>query len=194
MEDFLSTTEAAKYLRVTRLTVISWADKGIIPTHKTPGGHRRISKGDLFIFMKEHGMNPSGTDLSMPDVKFSPCWEYHKDEKWKNHKCRGCLVFLTNAKKCYMLREKVGHKRIFCKFNCQSCTYYKDYHNYFQWCWEFHQEKGSKEHNCSECVVFQSGIKKCYILREETDHKKIFCKSNCHDCDYYKKTGKKEAS
>lgn len=186
MKELLSTTEASKYCHVSRLTVINWAKKGIIPTHKTPGGHRRITKNDLLAFMKEHGMDPADSDLSLPEIKFRWCWEYHKNEKWKNHKCRGCLVYLTNAKKCYMLREKGGHKRIFCKLNCNHCKYHKDYHDYFQWCWEFHQETGTSDHKCNECIVFLSGIKKCFILREETEHKKIFCKSDCNDCDYYK--------
>ena len=188
MNEFLSTTEASKYCHVSRLTVINWAKKGLIPTRKTPGGHRRISKNDMLSFMKDHGIDHSDSDLSSPDINFKWCWDYHKDEKWKNHKCRGCLVHLTHAKKCYALRDKVGHKRIFCKFNCENCQYHKEYQTYSQSCWEFHQEKGRTGHKCNECVVFLSGIKKCYIMREETEHKKIYCKSNCIDCDYYKKT------
>ena len=191
MKEFLSTTEASKYCHVTRLTVINWAKKGIIPTHKTPGGHRRITKNDMLSFMKEHGMEHGESDLYSPETKFRWCWEYHKDEKWKNHKCRGCLVYLTNAKKCYSLRKKCGHKRIFCKSDCATCSYFKDYHEYSQWCWEFHQETGKSDHKCHECVVFLSGIKKCYVLREETEHKKIFCKSDCGECDYYKKVTNK---
>ena len=187
MREFLSTTEASKYCHVSRLTVINWAKKGIIRTRKTPGGHRRISKNDMLAFMKKHGIEQEEFELSSPETKFRWCWEYHKDEKWKNHKCRGCLVYLTNAKKCYMLREKVGHKRIFCKFNCNNCNYRKDYIDSFQWCWEFHQETGKSDHKCHECIVFLSGIKKCYILREETEHKKIFCKLDCNKCAYYKK-------
>ena len=191
MKDFLSTTEASKYCHVSRLTVINWAKKGLIPTNKTPGGHRRISKNDMLSFMKDHGIGYTESDLSSPDIKFRWCWDYHKDEKWKNHKCRGCLVYLTHAKKCYALRDKVGHKRIFCKFNCDSCQYHKEYQTYSQSCWEFHQEKGRSGHKCSECIVFLSGIKKCYILREETEHKKIHCKSDCSKCDYYKKIASK---
>ena len=187
MKNYLSTTEAAKHLHVTRLTVINWAKQGIIPTTKTPGGHRRIARNDLFNFMKQHGMETFDSELSSPENRFQWCWEYHKDEKWKNHKCRGCLVYLTKAKKCFSLREKLGHKRIFCKFNCNKCTYFKDYHDNFQWCWEFHQESGNSDHKCHECVVYLSGIKKCYVLREETEHKKIFCKSDCNKCEYYMK-------
>ena len=191
MKELLSTTDASKLCQVNRLTVINWANKGIIPTHKTPGGHRRILKDDLLKFMKDHGMDSANSELATPETNFRWCWDYHKDEKYKNHKCRGCLVHLTNAKKCYMLREKVGHNRVFCKNNCDSCQYRKDYLDNFQWCWEFHRDHGAAGHKCAECVVFQSGIKKCYILREETGHKKIFCTSDCQDCDYYKKVAHK---
>lgn len=187
MKEYLTTSEVAKYCHVSRLTAINWAKQGKIASGKTPGGHRRISKNDLIKFMKEHNIELQDAELPLPEIKFRWCWEYHKDEKWKNHKCRGCLVFLTNAKKCYSLRKKLGPKRIFCKFNCADCQYYKDYHDYFQWCWEFHQESGNSKHKCNECLVYLSGIKKCYILREETEHKKIFCKSDCNMCDYYKK-------
>ncbi len=186
MKDFLSTTEASKYCHVNRLTIINWANKGAIPTHKTAGGHRRINKNDLLKFMKDHGIKTSGSELTSPETGFQWCWEHHKNDKWKNHKCRGCLVYLTNAKKCFLLREKGGHKRIFCKSSCADCSYQKNYHNNVQSCWEFHQERGASGHACNACVVFQTGIKKCYILREETEHKKIFCKSDCKDCDYYK--------
>ncbi len=187
MKDYLTTTDVAKYCHVTRLTVINWAKKGLIQTTKTPGKHRRISKNELIHFMREHCMGLMEPELSNPNIEFRWCWEYHKGDNWKNHKCRGCLVYLTHAKKCFSLREKVGHRRIFCKSNCAKCSYYKDYHDHFQWCWEFHQDRGSADHKCHECVVFLSGIKNCYILREETEHKKIHCKSDCRTCDYYKK-------
>jgi excisionase family DNA binding protein len=190
MKEYYTTSEVAKLCSVSRLTVINWTKKGLIPATTTAGGHRRIHKSELIKCMKSQGIDINTTGLDSPSIPFQWCWDYHKDEKWKNHKCRGCLVHLTNTKKCYVLRKKLGPERIFCKFNCDDCQYFKDYHQHFQWCWEFHQESGITEHKCQECLVFLSGIKKCYILREETEHKKIFCKSDCHDCDYYKKVVK----
>lgn len=55
----------------------------------------------------------------------------------------------------------------------------------FKWCWEYNRENG-KEHECRECIVFKTGTKRCFSLREETNHKKIFCKKECADCSYYK--------
>ncbi|MBF0477911.1 MAG: helix-turn-helix domain-containing protein [Candidatus Omnitrophica bacterium] len=55
-------------------------------------------------------------------------------------------------------------------------------------CWEFHQaDKKTGAHNCKLCVVFLSDTKKCYTLRTHVSHQKIFCKTSCLECGYYKK-------
>ena len=55
-------------------------------------------------------------------------------------------------------------------------------------CWEFHRNaKRGESHKCKKCVVFLSGTKKCYTLRKELGHQKIFCKTSCTHCKYHKK-------
>ncbi|MBF0486017.1 MAG: helix-turn-helix domain-containing protein [Candidatus Omnitrophica bacterium] len=55
-------------------------------------------------------------------------------------------------------------------------------------CWEYHQSSRKKGvHNCKLCVVFLSDTKKCYTLRAHVSHQKIFCKTSCVACEYYKK-------
>jgi hypothetical protein len=38
------------------------------------------------------------------------------------------VVFLSDTKKCYTLREHVTHQKIFCKTSCTRCEYYKKIH------------------------------------------------------------------
>lgn len=185
MKEYFSTIEAAKYCKVTRFTIINWIIKGILSAQKTAGGHHRILFSDLTRFMREYKMDLSSLNLHSPETGFKWCWEYHQKDGYQNHKCLGCLVYLTHARKCFELRDKMSGKRIFCNSECKNCSYYKDYSSNFQWCWEFHQENGC-DHECRECIVYVTGTRRCFTLRKETDHKKIFCKKDCMDCLYYK--------
>ncbi len=46
-DDWLSLTEAAELLGVHPTTLRMWADKGDLPTHRTPGKHRRFRRADI---------------------------------------------------------------------------------------------------------------------------------------------------
>lgn len=48
-DDWLSLGEAADAFGVHPSTVRSWADQGLLPTHRTPGGHRRFRKQDIDV-------------------------------------------------------------------------------------------------------------------------------------------------
>ena len=50
--DVFSTHSAAKFCRVTPMTIIRWIDEGRIKAYKTPGGHRRIMRADLEDFCR----------------------------------------------------------------------------------------------------------------------------------------------
>ena len=56
MTEHLTTTAAAKLLRVDPLTVGKWVDKGFLKAYRTAGGHRRIPSDDLRRYFVEHGM------------------------------------------------------------------------------------------------------------------------------------------
>jgi excisionase family DNA binding protein len=47
--------EAAKILGVHPATVRSWADRGDLPSQRTPGGHRRFRRADLVGWMAHQG-------------------------------------------------------------------------------------------------------------------------------------------
>ncbi len=53
--EWVSLRKAADILGVHPATVRNWSDKGEIPTRRTPGGHRRFNKDDLFNYAQSHG-------------------------------------------------------------------------------------------------------------------------------------------
>jgi excisionase family DNA binding protein len=61
-EKWLSLSGAAKVLGVHPSTVRLWSDKGILPVHKTQGGHRRYKHGEIYLWaesnQKPHEIEP----------------------------------------------------------------------------------------------------------------------------------------
>jgi excisionase family DNA binding protein len=43
-----------------------------------------------------------------------------------------------------------------------------------------------KENPCEGCLVFRVGALACYALREEVDHRKLYCVKPCEECEYYR--------
>jgi excisionase family DNA binding protein len=56
MRGFYTTHEAARVLGVSLPTVVNWIKARRLKAHRTPGGHRRIARGELAAFMLRHGM------------------------------------------------------------------------------------------------------------------------------------------
>lgn len=50
---YLTSKEVARLLAVSEASVKRWADNGLLPTHKTPGGHRRFLPSDIAFFRDE---------------------------------------------------------------------------------------------------------------------------------------------
>lgn len=133
MKEYYSTVEAAALCSVTRFSIINWIKTGKLKSCTTPGGHRRIFRGNLLAFIKTYGL---GIDtikdkVSVDEAGFVRCWEYHSsNKKIDSHSCKKCIVFLCDTKKCYTLRKEVGHKKIFCKNTCAKCEYYQKIHQH----------------------------------------------------------------
>lgn len=53
---FLSSYRVAELVRVSPSTVLSWIDQGLLPAHRTPGGHRRVSEAALCRFLRDRGL------------------------------------------------------------------------------------------------------------------------------------------
>ena len=68
MKQSFSTSEVAKYCHVTADTIRKWAEAGRITVFKTPGGHRRIRREDLILFLRENNI-PLHSDLSNDGVR-----------------------------------------------------------------------------------------------------------------------------
>lgn len=49
-DEWLSLSDAAQVLGVHPSTVRLWSDKGILPVHKTQGGHRRYKRSEIFLW------------------------------------------------------------------------------------------------------------------------------------------------
>ena len=49
-EEWLSLSDTAKILGVHPSTVRLWSDKGVLPTHKTQGGHRRYKRNEIALW------------------------------------------------------------------------------------------------------------------------------------------------
>ncbi len=56
MQSYYTTFDAAGMLGVSLPTVVNWIKARRLKAHRTPGGHRRISRGELASFMLRHGM------------------------------------------------------------------------------------------------------------------------------------------
>ncbi len=64
--EWLSLSDAAKLLGVHPSTVRLWSDKGVLPVHKTQGGHRRYKRGEILLWAestsasREEAVEPEG--------------------------------------------------------------------------------------------------------------------------------------
>jgi len=54
--EVLTVYQASKYCNVAPKTVSNWVDQGHIKAYRTVGGHRRIRKEDLDMFLRRMGM------------------------------------------------------------------------------------------------------------------------------------------
>ena len=53
-DEWLSLSAAAKVLGVHPSTVRLWSDKGVLPTHKTQGGHRRYKHSEITLWAQSY--------------------------------------------------------------------------------------------------------------------------------------------
>ncbi|MCK6506686.1 excisionase family DNA-binding protein [Myxococcota bacterium] len=60
---FYSTHQVAGMLGVSLATVVNWTRLGRLHAHRTPGGHRRISRDEVLRFCQEHRY-PVPTELA----------------------------------------------------------------------------------------------------------------------------------
>jgi excisionase family DNA binding protein len=59
IDKWLSLSDAAKLLGVHPSTVRLWSDKGVLPTHKTQGGHRRYKQAEISLWAETNHKSAS---------------------------------------------------------------------------------------------------------------------------------------
>lgn len=57
-EEWLSLGDVAQILGVHPSTVRSWSDQGVLPVHRTKGGHRRYRRGEIELWLQSQRSDP----------------------------------------------------------------------------------------------------------------------------------------
>lgn len=73
--EWLTLSAAARMLGVHPSTVRLWADKGLLPVHRTKGGHRRFKRRDIDIWLQsslqQNSLNPEEMiSVIMRNIRF----------------------------------------------------------------------------------------------------------------------------
>jgi excisionase family DNA binding protein len=63
-----TTHEVSRLLHVNPRSVINWIEQSLLPSYRTPGGHRRIRRDDLLAFLRKHQIP---TPESLVEGKFN---------------------------------------------------------------------------------------------------------------------------
>lgn len=54
VKSIYTTHEVSRLLHVNPRSVINWIEQSLLPSYRTPGGHRRIRHDDLLAFLRKH--------------------------------------------------------------------------------------------------------------------------------------------
>lgn len=65
-DDWLTLSEASSLMGIHPITLRSWADAGLVPMFRTPGGHRRFRRSELDAFLDTRNAPPSPHHLISP--------------------------------------------------------------------------------------------------------------------------------
>ena len=62
-----TTHDISRLLQVNPRSVINWIEQNLLPSYRTPGGHRRVRRDDLLAFLRKHQIP---TPASLVEGKF----------------------------------------------------------------------------------------------------------------------------
>jgi excisionase family DNA binding protein len=102
-----------------------------------------------------------------------------KSGKLQAHRTPGGHHRISRQKVELLLKESEKNHSQNAKISGQKMKY----------CWEFNSKQTNCNSDCENCLVYKSRALRCYemsSLPSELGHLRIFCKSSCDDCEYYK--------
>jgi excisionase family DNA binding protein len=124
-KDYLTTSQAAKLLKVSPDTVLKWVKAGKVKSHRTLGGHFRIPLSELDLPASTD--NRSQLQAALPQDHFY-CWEYLAAAGAVKDECKDCITYRSRAQRCYELKDlpgEFGCLNLLCDTDCDECEYYK---------------------------------------------------------------------
>jgi len=125
VKKYITTGEAAALFGVDPDSVLRWIKSGEIPAIRTPGGHYRINRN---VFLTKLMQNNSLENEKETQSLTSHCWEFYSDSGIIHDECKDCIVYKSQASKCYELCNlpaSVGHAKLFCTESCKNCSYFQ---------------------------------------------------------------------
>ena len=124
---YLTTFQAADILSVTPDSILKWIKSGKLEAIRTPGGHYRIPRQNVEILLKESEQKRS-KKVKSPDEVRQYCWEFNSEQTNCNSDCDNCLVYKSQALRCYEMSNlpvEHGYLKNYCTSTCENCNYYK---------------------------------------------------------------------
>lgn len=85
--NWLNLSEVAQLLGIHPSTVRNWSDQGVLPVHRTQGGHRRYLRSEMELWMHSQRANgPSEVDLvvqnGLRNLRFQISEGLIKEQEW----------------------------------------------------------------------------------------------------------------
>jgi excisionase family DNA binding protein len=119
---YLTTSQAAAFLHVSRFTILNWIKNGKLVAITTLGGHQRIPQESIATLLakKESAHQKINT---LPKSSITPCWKAKEARDCGRHNCPECLVFKEQLSRCFLVIRNFGTEKVQCGIDCLSCDY-----------------------------------------------------------------------
>jgi excisionase family DNA binding protein len=130
--NYYTTSQAAALLSVSADTVLKWVRAGKIASYRTPGGHARIPSEAVNALLPQAAGDQTPADDETGGRDESPfhyCWDFYAGpDGAARAACEDCVVYRSQARRCYEMRslpEQFGPLKLFCETSCEECDFYQ---------------------------------------------------------------------